>query len=60
MWEVLLLYFIDVGDSAAGLFSSRTKDQASQFFMSKKSNIEKLVGVATLPPSFPPSRKLPF
>jgi len=29
-------------------------------FISKESNIEKLVGVATLIPLFPPSGKLPF
>jgi hypothetical protein len=31
-----------------------------KLFVSKESNIEKLVGVATLPLSFPPSGKLPF
>ena len=30
MWDVRLLYFIDVGDSAAGLFSSWTNEQASR------------------------------
>jgi hypothetical protein len=29
MWEILLLDFFNVGDSAAGLFSSWTKEQAS-------------------------------
>jgi hypothetical protein len=31
-----------------------------KLFISLESNIEKLVSMATLPPSFPPSGKLPF
>ena len=33
MWDVRLLYFIDVGDSAAGLFSSWANELHSQAYL---------------------------
>jgi hypothetical protein len=36
MWEILLLDFFNVGHSDAGLFSSWTNEQASQFFRRQK------------------------
>jgi hypothetical protein len=37
-----------------------TKFKIQELFIPQESNTEKLVGVATLPPSFLPSGKLPF
>ena len=47
-------------ESLAILKPAKISNLNHKLFISQESNIEKLVGLATLPPSFLPTGKLPF